>query len=378
MKIVHLITGLNNGGAEGVLYRLVTNDKENEHIVISMMDAGKYGPLLMKEGIEVRCLNIEGRRLSLPAIIKLYQLLKKIKPDLIQTWMYHADLIGGLIGRLAGVNRVFWNIRHSTFNINYSKKSTIYIAKICGKLSTLIPEKIICCAETAVKTHGDFGYCLDKFHVIGNGYDLNKFSQNKELGNKIKKELGLDLNEEPILGMVGRYDPQKNHKGLIEALAIVKNKGYNFKLILIGRDLNNKNETLGTQIKKYGLKDHVYLLDQRADIPNILNALDIHILSSAYGEGFPNVVAEAMVCGIPCVATNVGDTKLIINQWGEVVEPNDPLLLADAIIKMINLRDNKNQWNDFKNNLSSYARGNFELKIMVEKYNSAWKNIKAN
>nr|WP_289846529.1 glycosyltransferase [Acinetobacter haemolyticus] len=186
------------------------------------------------------------------------------------------------------------------------------------------------------------------------------------------------MNEEPILGMVGRYDPQKNHKGLIEALAIVKNKGYNFKLILIGRDLNNKNETLGSQIKKYGLKDHIYLLDQRADIPNILNALDIHILSSAYGEGFPNVVAEAMVCGIPCVATNVGDTKLIINQWGEVVEPNDPLLLSDAIIKMINLRDNRNQWNDFKNNLSSYARSNFDLKIMVDKYNSAWKNIKEN
>lgn len=376
MKIVHIITGLNNGGAEGVLYRLVVNDKKNQHIVISMMDKGKYGPLLDRDGIEVICLNMEGGRISIPAIFKLYRLLKNLNPDLIQTWMYHADLIGGIIGRLAGIKRIFWNIRHSTFNAEYTKKSTIFVAKLCGKFSSLVPEKIICCAESAIQNHIDIGYCLDKFVVIGNGYDLTKFIKNNSWGNKVKQELNLGKYEGFLLGMIGRYDPQKNHKGLIEALSILKNKGYSFKLILVGRDLNDQNNELNLQLYEYNLKENTYLLDQRNDIPAILNALDIHILSSSYGEGFPNVIAEAMVCGVACVATDIGDSKVIIGEFGEVVEPNNSDLLCSSIVKLISLKKDKDRWEEFKDNISIYARNNFDLNIMLENYNNAWNNYK--
>ncbi|NAR69247.1 glycosyltransferase [Acinetobacter haemolyticus] len=370
MRIVHIITGLNNGGAEGVLYRLVINDKANEHIVVSMMDAGKYGPLLIKNGIQVICLEMDGGKFSLSSIILLYKKLKSIKPDLVQTWMYHADLIGGIVARLAGVKRVIWNIRHSNFDEKNTKKMTILIASLCGKLSPFIPEKIICCAESAVKYHTDKGYTREKIIIIGNGYDLDKFLFNRGLGVTVKDEWELD--NTPVIGMIGRYDPQKDHKNLLESLSIVKQKDYKFKLILVGRGLNIKNDALVSYIRKYNLTENTYLLDQRSDIPNILNAIDIHVLSSAYGEGFPNVVAEAMVCGVPCVVTDVGDSKFIVGQFGEVVPPSDSGMLAEAIIRMLQLRENKEEWENLKERASFYAKNNFDLKLMISKYNAVW------
>lgn len=372
MKIVHIITGLNNGGAEGVLYRLVTNDKKNEHIVISMMDAGKYGPLLIENGIQVIYLGMDGGKFSLSSIIQLYKKIKLIKPDLVQTWMYHADLLGGLAARLAGVKRIIWNIRHSNFDEKNTKKMTVLIASICGKLSSFIPEKIICCAESAVKYHTDIGYAKEKIVIIGNGYDLDKFLFNEKLGRTVRDELNLD--NTPVIGMIGRYDPQKDHKNLLESMSKIKKKNYKFKLILVGRDLNVRNVTLIAYIKKYDLSENIYLLDQRSDIPNILNAIDIHVLSSAYGEGFPNVVAEAMVCGVPCVVTDVGDSKFIVGQFGEVVPPSDSGMLAEAIISMLQLRENKEDWKGLKERAAFYAKNNFDLKLMINKYNAVWHN----
>ncbi|MCO8109089.1 glycosyltransferase [Acinetobacter indicus] len=370
MKIVHIITGLNNGGAEGVLYRLVINDKENEHIVVSMMDAGKYGPLLIECGIQVICLEMSGGRFSLSSVIQLYKKLKLIKPDIIQTWMYHADLIGGVVGRIAGVKRIFWNIRHSTFDPTYTKKSTIIIAKLCGKLSSLIPEKIICCAESAVVAHLDLGYSQNKIIVINNGYDLLKFRLNYELKENLCQELG--LKKYPILGMVGRYDPQKNHIGLIDALKCVKNSSKNFYLILVGKGLNSSNIELVEYINKAGLAENVYLLDQRNDIDKIMNSLDIHILSSSYGEGFPNVIAEAMACGTPCVATDVGEAKRIIEKDGWIVEPNNIHDLAEKIIIALDEMKNIETWDNLKLKVRKKVLDNYDINKMITKYNTVW------
>lgn len=371
MKIVHIITGLNNGGAEGVLYRLVTNDKENEHIVISMMDAGKYGPLLIENGIQVIYLGMDGGRFSLLSVIQLYKKIKLIKPDIIQTWMYHADLIGGVVGRIAGVKRIFWNIRHSTFDVRYTKKSTIFIAHLCAKLSLLIPEKIICCAESAVSAHLDLGYSRNKIIIINNGYDLFKFRLNYDIQESLCKELS--LKKYPILGMVGRYDPQKNHKGLIEALKYVKINNKNFYLILVGKGLNSSNVELVEYIDKAGLVENIYLLDQRNDIDKIMNSLDIHILSSSYGEGFPNVIAEAMACGTPCIATDVGEAKRIIGKDGWIVEPNNVHDLAEKIIIAINEMENIEAWNNLKCKVRNKVLDNYNISKMIVKYNEAWK-----
>ena len=370
MKIVHIITGLNNGGAEGVLYRLVTHDKENEHIVISMMDSGKYGPLLLSKGISVHFLEMKSGKASLSAVLKLYKYLKDINPDVVQTWMYHADLIGGVVARIAGIRKIYWNLRQSNFDSSHTKSSTIKIAKLNGKLSKFLPTRIICCAEDAVSIHADLGYDKSKITVIANGYDLNTFKTNETSREAIRNEF--NIGAVPIIGMVGRYDPQKNHKGLIDALKIVKDKGYAFDLLLVGKDLNKDNKVLSNQIEKSGLQKNTYLLDQRSDIADIMNALDIHILSSAYGEGFPNVVAEAMACGTPCIATNVGDSDKIIDNFGVVVSPSQIEELADAIILLLDCMKDNDKWSKLKNDGKNHINENFSIEEMILNYKNVW------
>lgn len=371
VKIVHIITGLNNGGAEGVLYRLVTNDKKNEHIVISMMDAGKYGSLLEIRNIKVYLLGLRRGSITISALMELKKILKIEKPDIVQTWMSHADLIGGLIARLAGFKNIVWNIRHSKIEHATSNLKTRAIISISMFLSNTLPKKIICCSYKTYEDYSDNGYRKDKMEVISNGYDFEQFNQNIELRALIRKELNIAEND-ILLGMVGRCDPAKNHLGLLEALSLVR-KSINFKFLLIGRDLNINNELIVKKIKQLNLTENIILLDQRKDIPAIMNALDLHVLSSSYGEGFPNVIAEAMACGTLCVSTDVGDASVIVGQYGWVVQPNSPELLANAILKAIELKIDASVWNNMKHDAKKHIIKNFSLSSMIEKYNFVWK-----
>lgn len=373
MKVLHIITGLGNGGAEGVLYRLVTNDRSNEHIVVSLMDEGKYGPLLIKEGISVHCLNMSQGKPSIKSIVKLFKLIKSAKPDVVQTWMYHADLIGGVIAKSLGVKNVFWNIRHSNFDSLHTKLSTIRIAKICAKLSTIIPSKIISCSNNAVDIHTKLGYSSHKIVTISNGYDLASFKEDKNSISNLQKSLS--LRGFPVLGMVGRFDPQKNHKGLLQALSIIKEKGYKFDCLLVGKDLTLENTEILDLIRRYNLEEDIYLLGQRTDIPDIMHLLDIHILSSSYGEGFPNVLAEALACGTPCVATDVGDSKLIVDKFGLIVEPNNINSLAKAIMKLLDIYSKEPKaWKSLKTESTGFVQQNFSLNKMISKYVNVWTN----
>lgn len=371
MKVMHIITGLNNGGAEGVLFRLCKHDKKNEHIVISMMDMGKYGSMLLESGIEVVCLNLSPGRVTLAGIRKLYKIIKQNKPDVVQTWMYHADLIGGVIAKFAGVKNIFWNIRHTTLEAGHSKKSTIYIAKLCALLSYFIPKKIVCCANKAVEIHSALGYSKKKMQVIANGFELDRLVIDQQLGESIRTELALDSGCF-VFGMVGRYDPQKDHVTLLEALSILREKEIEFKCLLIGRDLDENNLVLSNEIKRLNLKDNILLLEQRSDIPAIMNALDIHILSSSFGEAFPNVLAEAMACGTPCVTTDVGDAAVIVGSTGWVVPPSSPQSLAEAVIKACNERNNRKEWGFRQELARKRVVENFSIENMINLYHQVW------
>ncbi|MGP4789275.1 glycosyltransferase family 4 protein [Psychrobacter sp. 1Y11] len=372
MKIVHIITGLNNGGAEGVLFRLCTHDKNNQHVVISMMDKGKYGALLEKQGITVHCLMLNRNNINFKSLTKLYRLLKQLKPDVVQTWMYHADLIGGLTARFAGYKNIFWNVRNTELKKGSSKNSTIYIAKASALLSHVIPKKIVCCAVNASDIHSELGYDKKKLTVISNGFELNKFSPNDECRNAVITELSLDKVSD-IIGMVGRFDPQKDHTNLIKAVHIVVKSRPNLKVLLIGKDMNEDNKTLLDLIKNLNIGKNIIFLDQRTDIPAVMNAMDLHILSSLYGEGFPNVIAEAMACGTPCVTTDVGDSALIVGDLGWVVPVGDSKALANAIITGIKEKDNKAKWLSRKQAVRQRILNNFDISSMVKNYDDVWK-----
>lgn len=370
-KILHIITSLGDGGAEGVLYRLVTSDVKNKHIVVSLMSGGKYQSMLEEKGIEVICLGLTRGNISIKSIKALIDITNKTNPILVQTWMYHSDLIGGLIAKLCGVKNVFWNIRHSHLKPETTKKSTIFIAKICAVLSGVIPSKIICCADEAKSSHVAIGYRKSKMHVIGNGYDLSKFKslENEEsllgLSNEIKSN-------STIIGMVGRYTPEKDHDNLFKAISFLVKKNFNLKLVLAGVGMDSNNNALMSQIDSYEIQDYVILLGPVKDVPLLMNQLDLHVLSSST-EGFPNVLAEAMACEVPCVSTNAGSAELIVSNTGWVVPVKDSKRLSEGILSAIHeMASSANAWSERKLMARARVISEFSLEKMINEYNNVW------
>jgi glycosyltransferase involved in cell wall biosynthesis len=372
MVVLHIITGLNDGGAEGVLYRLCHFDVSTRHVVVSLMGQGKYGSLLKKDGVEVICLDMEAGKISLSALWLLFRQLRTIKPDVVQTWMYHADLLGGVISRLAGIKSVFWNIRQSAFDASESKNTTILVAKVCALLSGFIPKGIICCGHDVARFHSEFGYKTSRITVVSNGYDLNSFCVNDLKRCEFRQELMVDP-EKILLGMVGRFHPQKDYFGLLKALSIVKSSISDFKIALVGFDLINSNKSLKNEVKNLGLEENIFLLGQRTDIPVVMNGIDIKVLSSAFGEGFPNVIAEAMACGTPCVATDVGDTAVIVAGTGWVVPAKDPQLLAKGILDAVQeMLTNNEAWSARKVACSYRIKNHFGMESFIRSYHLVW------
>lgn len=372
MKVVHIITGLNDGGAEGVLYRLCKYDEVHTHIVISMMNGGKYASLLIEAGVVVYSLNAKQGSFPIRGSFVLYKLLQKLSPDMVQTWMYHSDLIGGLIARLARVKHVFWNIRHSNLEVGGSKKTTRLVAKMCAILSYIVPEKIICCAYEAKKVHAKLGYDHEKMVVIENGFDFSEYFPSITKAEKFKERRDFDCRG-ALIGMVGRFHPQKDHLGLLKSLAIVRDLNPEYTCLLIGIGLNKSSLSLVSDIEELGLENNVKLLGQRTDIPEVMNGLDIHVLSSSFGEGFPNVIAEAMACGTPCVATDVGDASLILGETGWVVPPKCPVELANGILLAVNeMNNNPDAWDSRKQACRDRVVEHYSIEKMTAKYASLY------
>jgi glycosyltransferase involved in cell wall biosynthesis len=371
MKVVHIITGLGDGGAEHALFKICKYDIINKHFVISLRGPGKYFSSLNKVGVKVYCLNI--KFFSIHKFIFLVKLLRSLKPDIVQTWLVHADFIGGIAARLAGINNILWNVRYSKIEIGKAKLTTILIIKLLSILSNLIPKFIITVSKKAKKIYEIIGYNKKIFKFIPNGYDLsilkvNKFQQiNFRKKIKIKKQI-------PLIGNVARYDPQKDHSNLLNALSLIRSKNINFFCVLVGSNINYKNMNLIAEIKRLKLSNYVKLLGQNDNISQVMNGLDVHVLSSSYGEGFPNVVAESMACGTPCIVTDVGDSAFIVGKTGWVVPPKNSIKLAKAIEKALNEKGTI-KWNKRCIKARLRVKEKFSIGKMIKLYNKVWNKV---
>ena len=373
MKALHIITSLNDGGAEALLYKMLTSKSGSfKHVVISLMDAGKYGLLLEKAGIDVHYLNMSQGKLGIFTSFKIFGLVKKYKPDVVQTWMFHSDLLGGVFSRLAGVKNVVWGVHHTTLVRGESKYSTILISKLNALLSMFIPNKIIYCAQKSREVQESIGFSSSKGVVVNNGYDISKFTRNDQLGYAFKNEL--DISDNFLIGNVARYNPQKDHKNLLLALKKVKDKSnQKWNCILVGANLDEANSELLGLVHELGLADNVRLVGRRNDIPAIMNAIDLFVLSSAFGEAFPNVLNEAMACGTPCATTDIGDASLIVGDTGWSVPTHSPNALAVAIIRAMDEKQlNGSAWENRRSLSRERIVGNFSLEKMIAKYELVW------
>ena len=366
---LHIITGLSDGGAEAVLFRLCTQDQAHRHHVVSLMDAGKYGPLLEACGVPVTCLGMPRGRVTVLGLWRLWRLIRTDPPDVIQTWMYHANLVGGVIARLAGQRNIVWGIRHTTLVLGQSPRSTIWVAKFCARLSRLVPKRIVCCAEKAREVHAALGYDRDRMRVIPNGYDLSVFQPDPSARQRARQALSLGQAEK-VIGFVARFDPLKDHRNLLRALAILKGRSNTPFCLLVGTGMEPDNPALSAMITEEGVADQVRLLGRRTDIPAVMNAIDLHVMSSS-SEAFPNVLAEAMACGTPCVSTDVGDAAEIVGPTGRIVPPGNPDALATAISEL--LADQASPaWTARREAARRRVSDRYSLARMIDSYQQAW------
>lgn len=375
LRVLHVITGLGQGGAESVLLRLATYpDAGVQHTVVSLTDEGIYGERLRAAGVAVHALGMKRGRVSLGGFLALRRLIREARPDAVQTWMYHADLIGGLAARLAGVRAIAWGIRNSGEHLERSSRSARIVLRACAWLSGSVPRAIVCAAQNAAERHAEKGYRRDRMVVISNGYDLSRYAPDAAARSRVRAQWGLS-EDAPVIGCVARWDPLKDHTNLLRAVAALVRDGRDggLRCVLVGRGMSADNPELAALIDKLNLRDRLILAGPSDDVPAVMNGLDLHVLSSV-AEGFPNVVAEAMACGVYCVVTDVGDAAYIVGDTGVVVPPEQSEALARGIESAL---------------CDVAARGhgrageagrarvleNFDLARMVQRYIAVWRRI---
>lgn len=340
MKILHVITGLNTGGAEMMLAKLLSRLRRNdiENVVISLTGGGALAQYITDMGITVTPLGMPRGGLSISGLLRLIRTLRRQKPDIIQAWMYHANLMTGIAAPLSGHPSLIWNIRQSDLDPRVSKRSTIRVAKLGGLLSGWLPDKVVCCAETARAVHETMGYAPERMVVIPNGFDLDAFHPSPEARVTLRRELGVDETM-PLVGIAARFDPQKDHRGFLTAAGILKSSRPDVGYVLCGDDIDASNAELAGWIAAHDLAGACHLLGRRSDMSRIMAGCDVMVSASAFGEGFPNVLGEAMAAGTPCVATDVGDSRLIVGDDSRIVPPRDPAALAAAIGHVLRLSE---------------------------------------
>ena len=369
-----VITGLSTGGAEMMLLKVLERI-DRRHFsphVISLTTKGEIGARIEALGVPVEALGMRPGRFSLLKFIRFVRRLHKLRPDAVHTWMYHADLLGGVAARLAGVRAIGWAIHHSNLSPLHNKRSTLWVMKTCAVLSSRLPRTILCCSHKAKEIHVSAGYDEGKIVVIPNGFDLSQFKPDANARISVRSELGL-RKDTPLVGLIARFDPQKNHEGFFEVATQVHLSCSDVHFLLAGAGVEDNNPALRRAIKQAGVGTNTHLLGKREDISRLMAALDVLVSSSSFGEAFPNVLGEAMACGVPCVVTGVGDSAEIVGETGRVVAAGDMDGLAHNIIEILQLSHEERR--AMGANARERIRARFDIESVVRQYEKFYENL---
>lgn len=369
-----IITGLGLGGAEMMLYKLLerADRRSFSFHVLSLTSLGDIGPRIAALGWPVHALEMRAGTVDPRGVASLYRRLRQMRPDVVHTWMYHADLVGGVAARLAGVSALVWGIRNSTLQPGRSKWKTRLVVRLNALLSRRLPAGILSCSEAARDVHVALGYAAEKMTVVPNGFDLSRFRPDPEARSSVRAELGLSPGT-PLVGLIGRFDPQKNHAGFLRAAGLLKQTQPAVRFVLAGAGLDAGNPELLRRAQDAGVSDAVFWLGQRDDMPRLMASLDVLASSSSYGEAFPNVIGEAMACGVPCAVTDVGDSGAIVGDTGRVVSPGDMPALAAAISALLSL--NATDRASISDRARARIQEHFEIGSVVRRYEDYYRAL---
>jgi len=375
LKIIHIITDLFTGGAEMMLYKLLSELKDNghEYWVISLRDKGAIGKKIESLGVPVFPLDISPKIPSPLSIFNLRKIIRQISPDLIQGWMYHGNLAATLACKFNGKKvPVVWNVRQTLYNLKDEKLFSRLMITFGSKISKK-PSFIIYNSQVAKKQHEKIGFSSENGVYIPNGFDLEAFSPDNSGKNWLKEKLNIQ-GDGLLIGLIARFHPIKDHFGFLEAAKILMEKYSKAHFVLAGRGVDVGNLKIIRKIKELGLLDRVHLLGESQEMPRVMSALDILTSCSWTTEGFSNAIGEAMACGVPCVVTDVGDSSFIVGDTGKVVPPKNPQKLCEAWVQLIELGKEKRKI------LGKRARGRigseFSIESISQLYTSLYQGLK--
>mgnify|MGYP006271093153 CR=1 FL=1 len=324
MKVLHVITGLETGGAEQALVRLVDGLRGHgvASVVVSLRGAGTQGPRLEALGVPVHALEL--RPATLPAgLLRLRALATRTGPAVVHGWMYHGCL--GATLAIPGVPRI-WGIRHSVVDLAFEKPATRAAIRAGSRVSGRA-DRIVYNAETARAQHRALGYAADRDLVLGNGFQVIEAGDAAVRRARVRATLGL-APDAFVVGHFARFHPMKDHAGFLDAIATLERELPELRVLLGGRGVDPGNPLVRGRT---ALASVLQALGERRDVPDLLCACDVLCVSSRWGEAFPNVIGEAMACGVPCVVTDVGDSARIVGDTGYVVPPGAPSVLGRAL-----------------------------------------------
>ena len=376
IKVLHVITELNVGGAEVMLAKLLSAMDRGcfNHSVLSLQNKGPMGAQIEEMGIPVYELNLHRPFSIIRAVPRFRVLLSQQRPDLIQGWMYHGNLAASLFRFLNVRNRpVIWNIRCSLNSLKQVKRLTQMVVRI-GALFSGGAAGIIYNAHVSADQHAAIGYFPGKAHIIPNGFNLRRFRQNVHARQKLRSELRVPK-DGILLGLIARYHPMKDHVNFLKAASLIAKERANVQFLVLGRDVDKRASGLIRLVETLGLTGRVTCLGERSDVEFFYPALDIASLSSSYGEGFPNVIGEAMACCIPCVVTDVGDCRRLVGKTGIVVPAKDPVALKKGWDRLID----KGQMERAKLGMAARRRifENFAISKVARQYEELYQKLTA-
>lgn len=335
MKLLHVITALNVGGAETMLAKLLEQSSHigrgNQEEVLSLMTPGPMAARIRAAGIGVHSLGLDEGQLSPRGFLKLVALARTLRPDAIMGWMHHGHLAATIAaGVVTPRPRLIWNVRHSLSDIRHEKALTRAVLRLCSMLSGQ-PDAIVYNARASRAQYARFGYRDDRALVLPNGFDCHRYRPSPDARHALLRMFGIDR-DCVVIGMVARAHPMKDPETLVNAVQQARELGMDMHLLIAGKG-TEALRLVGDQLPR----NRVTLAGQRNDVADWLPGLDMLALPSAWGEGFPNILGEAMASGVPCIATDVGDSGWIIGGAGRIVPPRDPGAMAAAIMELAKL-----------------------------------------
>jgi len=377
-RVFHLVNDLGYGGAQVLLKRLSIGLKQKgfEQCVVSVLPLekiGKLAPEFENAGIPVFSLGVSGPISGLRGVVRFAAMIREQQPNLIQTWLFHSALIGELAALLSMRDtKTLWSIHHTLLGKESSKFATRAVHRVLAWISPVMPQKIIYCSKAGLDLHHDCGFDRSKSELIFNGTDTNTYRPDPEAKAALRSELGIPANA-PLIGMAGRYHPQKDFPNLLRAFAIVQQAVPDAHLLACGPEVSRDTVALRELADACPSPGQVHLIGPRRDMAAIYPAFTLGALSSCEGEAFPLVLGEAMACEVPCIATDVGDSALIIGDTGRVVPPRNPEALAAEMILLLKLSEN--ELKELGKAARQRVRRNFALDTYINAHASLYNRL---